>query len=60
MDNTSHISHRLVGSNTARNTLTMRKLVLLYGDTVRLFPKDSIFACKTKSGLEDKSKNKYL
>ena len=31
-----------------------RKIVLQYGDSVRSFPKDSIFAS------EDKSKNKYL
>ena len=35
-------------------------MVLQYGDRGRLFPKDSIFACKRKSVWEDKSKKMYL
>ena len=35
-------------------------MVLQYGDSGRSFPKDSIFACKTKKCLENKSKKKYL
>ena len=48
MDNMCHISLSLVG----------RKIVLQYGDSVRSFPKDSIFAFKIKSVW--KGKNKFL
>ena len=38
-----------VGVRSFENLCDGRKVVLQYGDSVQSFPKDSIFACKTKS-----------